>query len=143
MVQSRYAARAYQAALRTVPPLQAVVMLYDKAAIRTAVAAEAARRGDYEAQFNELLRAAEILNGLNMCLDTKRGGKVAAALREMYETLCRAMMSAVGRKTGADCCERILAALRQARDAWASIAGMPVAREGDREASAPQLAAAD
>ena len=116
-------------------------MLYDNALVRTTVAAEAARRGDYESQFRELLRAAEILNGLNLCLDTRRGGKVAKALRDMYEAVCQAMMSSVGRKTGARCCERIAVAIRQTRDAWAEIAGMPPSRDGEAGAPPPKLAA--
>lgn len=122
MNQHRYGVSAYQSGLRTVPPLQAVVMLYDGAISRTAVAADAARHGDYETQFNEMMRAAEIMNGLNMCLDMQRGGKVARSLREMYEAVCKAMLSAVGRRNGAECCERIIEALRLTRDAWAQIA---------------------
>jgi flagellar secretion chaperone FliS len=141
MVQPRQAASAYRAALRTVPPLQAVVMLYDSAMIRTAVAADAARRGDYETQFKEILRAAEVLNGLNMCLDTQRGGKVAKTLREMYEVVCRAMMNSVGRKTGAECCDRIVAAIRLTRDAWAEIAGVAPSRDAGPAALAPKIAA--
>lgn len=140
MVQARQAASAYRAALRTVPPLQAVVMLYDTVLVRTAIAAEAARRGDYESQYRELLRAAEILNGLNLCLDTRGGGKVAKSLRDMYEAVCRAMMSSVGRKSGARCCEKIAAAIRQTRDAWAEVAGMAAVRDGEPGAPAPRLA---
>lgn len=122
MNRHRHGISAYQSGLRTLPPLQAIVMLYDGAISRTAVAAEAARRGDYETQFNEIMRAAEILNGLNMCLDMVAGGKVARSLREMYQAACKAMLSAVGRKNGAECCERIIEALRLTRDAWAEIA---------------------
>lgn len=122
MNRHRHGISAYQSSLRTVPPLQAIVMLYDGAISRTAVAAEAARRGDYETQFNEIMRAAEILNGLNMCLDMGAGGRIARSLREMYQAVCKAMLSGVGRKNGAECCERIIEALRLTRDAWAEIA---------------------
>lgn len=124
MSRSRYAISAYNTALRTLPPLQVVVMLYDGALARMAGAAAAARCGDFEVQFKEAMRAAQILNGLNLCLNMKDGGKVARSLREMYEALCRALLSSVGRKPAAENFDRLGAALRATRDAWAEVAGV-------------------
>jgi flagellar protein FliS len=125
MVQARYAISAYKAARRTVPPLQAVVLLYDGAMGRIAKAADAARRRDYETQFNEARSAAEIFNGLDLCLDMAKGGGVALSLRDMYRSVCHALMKSVGRTSGAECCDRLVAAIRLTRDAWAEIAGSP------------------
>jgi flagellar protein FliS len=134
MTRTSYALSAYQAARRTVPPLQAVVMLYDTVLLRVGKAAAAARARDWETQFKEVLRAAEIFNGLAMILDHEQGGAVARSLREMYETTCRALLSSVGRKSGAACLERIAAAVRPMRNAWAEVAATAGAPEPPRAA---------
>jgi flagellar secretion chaperone FliS len=117
---------AYQTAIRTTSPLNAVVMLYDGVLVRTAAAAAAARRKDYETQFNEVMRAAKIINGLNAYLDMDAGGKVAVSLREMYQAVAGALLSSVGRSTGAEALDKIGAAVRMTRNAWADIAGVPL-----------------
>ena len=121
---TRTAISAYQAAQLTVSPLQAIVMLYDGVITLAMSAAAAARRRDYETQFKDVKRANDILNGLNMMLDMEKGGRVACSLREMYEAVSRAMLSSIGRSSGAECCERIAAAVRVTRDAWAEISGL-------------------
>ncbi|MDA8231372.1 MAG: flagellar export chaperone FliS [Magnetospirillum sp.] len=136
MVHSGYAISAYQSAQRTVPPLQAVVMLYDGVLARIAAAARAAREKDWEGQYNETVRAVTIINGLAHSLDLEAGGTVATNLYDMYETVGLALMRSVGKKDGADACDKIAAALRQTRDAWAEIAGQKPAA-GASPASAP------
>lgn len=129
MVAPKHAISAYQATLRTLPPLEMIVMLYDGAMHRMTRAAQAARNRDYETQFNETLCAAKILNGLSMCLDMRRGGKVAQSLRDMYKATCSAMMSSIARGPDSDCCDRIIAGLRMTRNAWAEIAGLDASVE--------------
>ena len=124
MPHSSYAISAYQAAILTTPPLQGVVMLYDGVLRAIAAAQAAATRMDYEAQFNEVMKAARILNGLNACLDLEQGGQVAHGLREMYQALVKALLSSVGRPTGAEALRRLADAVTLTRDAWAEIAGM-------------------
>ena len=118
-----YSISAYQAAKRTAPPLKAVVLLYDEILKRISLAA-AARRKDFETQFNEVMYAAKIINGLDGCLDMERGGKVAVSLREMYKAVVTALLGSVGRKTGAQACDRLCEAVRLTRDAWAEVAGL-------------------
>jgi flagellar secretion chaperone FliS len=112
---------AYQSAIRTTPPLKAVVLLYDGIIAHIMRAADAATRKDYEAQFNEVMKAAKIINGLNNCLDMEVGGTVAISLREMYLAVSRALFSSVGRKQGAEALRRVADAVRLTRDAWAEI----------------------
>jgi flagellar protein FliS len=126
MNHQAYAFSAYNAALLTTPPLTAVVMLYDGVLLRIANATVAAKRQDYEVQFNEAMKAATILNSLDRYLDMERGGRVAISLREMYQAVVKALLSSVGRSTGDIALERIGAAVRLTRDAWAEIAGMPI-----------------
>ena len=124
MSQSRYAINAYQAAQLTTPPLKVVVMLYDGILVRISKAAEASRQGDFQKQFESVMSAARIIDGLNRHLDMEKGGQVAIGLRETYEAVARALFRSVGKETGAEACDRLYAAVRELRDAWAEIAGM-------------------
>lgn len=125
MNQLKYSISAYQAARRTVPPLTAVVLLYDEVLKRIARAAAAARRNDFNGQLHEVMAATKILNGLNNCLDMDVGGTVAVSLREMYQAVIHALFGTVGRPAGAEACDRLSDAVRLTRDAWAEIAGQP------------------
>ena len=122
MSQTRYAISAYQAAQRTIPPLKIVVMLYDGILTRIARAADAARQGDFQSQFEAVMSAARIIDGLNRHLDMEKGGQVAKGLRETYEAVARALFRSVGKETGAEACDRLLVAVRELRDAWAEVA---------------------
>lgn len=122
---SHHAIAAYQTAAMTTPPLQSVVLLYDGILVRVHNAAVAASAGDYERQFNETVRAVEILRGLLAALDLRRGGDVAKRLHETYTINMRALMRSVGRPDGEACCRRIGDGLRRLRNAWAEIAGVP------------------
>lgn len=119
----KHAFAAYQAAIQTTPPLQAVVLLYDGVLARIHRAILAGGKGDFGQQFNEVMSANEILRGLNAALDISNGD-IAQRLRETYEVNMRALNRAVGRKDSAECMTRIADGLRELRNAWAEIAGM-------------------
>lgn len=127
MNQSRYAINAYQAAQRTMSPLKVVVMLYDGILVRIARAGECARSGDHQKQFEYVMSAARIIDGLNRHLDMERGGQVAINLRETYESVARCLFRSVGKEGAAEACDRLVIAMRELRDAWAEIAGMAAA----------------
>jgi flagellar biosynthetic protein FliS len=135
MNQGRYAISAYQAAQRTLPPLKIVVMLYDGILVRISRAADAARQGDYQKQFEYVMSAARIIDGLNRHLDMERGGQVAQNLRETYEAVARCLFRSVGKETAAEACDRLVVAVRELRDAWAEIAGMAASAEQQEEAA--------
>lgn len=136
MTTSSYAISAYQSAILTTPPLQRVVMLYDGILRAIASARTAAERRDYEAQFNDVMKAARIINGLNSCLDMEQGGQVAQNLRDMYQSLVTALLSSVGRPTGAEALRRLSDAVMLTRDAWVEIAGPSVAEAPGQEDAA-------
>jgi flagellar protein FliS len=135
MNQRGYAINAYQAAQRTLPPLKVVVMLYDGILVRISRAADAARRGDYQKQFEYVMSAARIIDGLNRHLDMERGGQVAINLRDTYEAVARCLFRSVGKETAAEACDRLVVAVRELRDAWAEIAGMQASPEQQAEAA--------
>lgn len=122
MVSTRYAISAYQSAVMTTPPLQAVVLLYDAAVTRVEAAAQAADAGDYGSQFNHAMRAIAILQGLMGSLDLERGGALGARLHDTYDANIRALFNSLGRRRDASACRRIAQGLRQLRNAWAEIA---------------------
>ena len=134
MNQSRYAINAYQTAQRTLPPLKVVVMLYDGILLRISRAADAARRGDYQKQFEYVMSATRIIDGLNRHLDMERGGEVAVNLRDTYESVARCLFRSVGKETAAEACDRLAIAVRELRDAWAEIAGIGTT---DQQAATP------
>lgn len=121
-----HALSAYQNAIQTTPPLQAVVMLYDGILVRLRNATAAVERGDYGEQFNQIMKAIDIMRGLLAALDLKEGGTLAERLRDTYEANMVAMMRSVGTPQAVDCMQRISDGLRELRNAWAEIAGMPL-----------------
>ncbi len=102
----------------------AVVQLYDTILIHVSRAAKAARKGDFQGQFDEVMNATRIVDGLNRCLDMKEGGQVASNLREMYESISRALLRSVGKSTAGEACDKLILAVRDTRNAWAEICGM-------------------
>ena len=68
----------------TEPSPVAVVQLYDTILLHISRAADAARRGDFQKQFDEVMNATRIIDGLNRHLDMDVGGQVALNLRDMY-----------------------------------------------------------
>jgi flagellar protein FliS len=116
---------AYRSSLKTVSPLDSVVLLYDGALARIARAVVAVRQGDTVAQLDQVIRAVQILNGLNQSLDMAAGGRVAISLRDMYGAVAVALYNSVGHADAVTASERIAGALRRTRNAWAEIAGIP------------------
>lgn len=121
---SKQAIAAYQTAVMTTPPLQAVVLLYDGILVRVHNAGLAAASGDYIRQHQEIMRAIEILRGLLAALDLQAGGKLAANLADTYRANMQALLASIGKKNAEASCRRIGEGLRTLRDAWAEIAGM-------------------
>jgi len=109
----------------------AVVKLYDTVLLHINRAAQAASAGDYQTQFTEVMSATRIIDGLNRCLDMEKGGRTAVSLREMYEAVSRALLRSVGKVGGAEACQRLVGAVSETRDAWATIAGMPLLAAGN------------
>lgn len=102
----------------------AVVKLYDTILLHVGRAAAAARSGDFQKQFDEVMNATRIVDGLNRHLDMERGGQVATNLRDMYESVSRALLRSVGKDSAGEACDKLIVAMRDTRNAWAEICGV-------------------
>ncbi len=122
MQNTAHGISAYRSAMRTLPPLVVVVRLYDCAIMHMVNAAHAGRSADYETQFNETSKAVQIFNGLSGALDFQQGGAVAQSLKEMYDAIIRAMLRTVAKPESEAAFARLIDAVRQTRDAWATAA---------------------
>ena len=117
-----HAAQAYRSASIAVPPLKAVVMLFDGAILnlRKSVAASQAKR--FEESHNCLVRTTTILRGLSQHLNFEKGGLVADRLFSTYNALIVAALKSFGRPDAPALYDRIIASLTELRDAWAYVA---------------------
>ena len=112
------ATQAYRTASVAVPPLKALVMLYDGAIMFLQKAIEAAKARRFEESHDCMIRATAILRGLSHNLDFDRGGAVAERLYKTYHALIMACLRSFGRPDASVCYDRIIASLTELRDAW-------------------------
>lgn len=120
MVPSKQHYQAYAAARQTVAKTRQIVMLYDGAIRNMQQAADAIRGKRIEERYHLLLKASEIINGLQSCLDFENGGKVAALLYNFYSSIDLKIFS-IHRTNSLETCDQVIADLKQMRDAWYEI----------------------
>jgi flagellar secretion chaperone FliS len=118
------ATQAYRNASVAVPPLKALVMLYDGAIMFLQKAVQAAEARRFEESHDHMIRATAILRGLSHNLDFDRGGAVAERLYKTYHALIMACLRSFGRPDAAVCYHRIIASLTEMRDAWKHVAAV-------------------
>lgn len=116
------AAQAYRNVSTAVPPLQAMVMLFDGAISFLRRSVQAAEQRRFEESHDLLLRATAILRGLSYHLDCHRGGALAERLYHTYNALILACLKSYGRRDARQRFERIIAGLTDLRDAWKEVA---------------------
>ena len=123
---SPYARNAWtnyrQVAIRTAPPGQLVLMLYDGAirflecALTGFDCTDPAERNSMIN--NNILRAADIIRELNGCLDTDAGGDLAQTLRSLYLYMERRLTESNLKKQHHGLNE-VISQLKELRAAWA------------------------
>jgi flagellar secretion chaperone FliS len=113
-----HANNAYRTASVAVPPLKAVVVLFDGAITLLQRAQEAHEARRIEEGHAYLTRATAILRGLSHNLDFTRGGGLADRLYKTYNALIIACLRAYGRPHARENFRRIIASLTELRDAW-------------------------
>ena len=116
------ATQAYRNASVAVPPLKALVMLYDGAIMFLQKAVQAAEARRFEESHDHMIRATAIMRGLSHNLDFERGGAVAERLYKTYHALIMACLRSFGRPDAALCYHRINASLTELREAWKFVA---------------------
>ncbi len=131
--------QAYATATQTVAKTQQIVMLYDGVIRFVQQAKEAIRERRIEDRYNLLLKASEVIAGLQGCLDFEQGGDVAKVLYNFYSSIESRMFS-IHRSNSLETCDEIIADLKQMRDVWQEI-DKSMAQDGRQDASAPQPAA--
>jgi flagellar protein FliS len=119
---SQQATQAYRTASVAVPPLKAVVMLYDGAIMFLQKSLQAAEARRFEESHDHMIRATAILRGLSHHLDFDRGGALAERLHRTYQALIMACLRSFGRPDASACYRRIIASLTELRDAWKFVA---------------------
>ena len=112
--------KAYSRASHTVSKTRQVVMLYDGAIRFLQQAGEAIEKKDFETRYNKLTRAADILVGLQACLDFESGGPSAKVLFDFY-TAMDTRIFALHRSNDIDACKALVAELKEMRDVWDKI----------------------
>lgn len=127
----RHATSAYRQAATMVPPMTAVVLLYDKAILLLQRAGQMARDGQTEGSYGCVTKATAILRGLSHVLDFERGGAVAEILRATYTRNIFALHASFGKPDMQQRYAKIVEGLVELRDAWAGIAGT-TRREGEK-----------
>jgi flagellar protein FliS len=122
---SATAGAAYRKAAIAVPPLTAIVRLYDRVIVLMQRAALAAESKQPQESFTNVTEATTILRGLSYALDFQHGGQIAERLRNMYTGTILALMSSYGRPDTPARYRRLAAGFIELRDAWVEVARHP------------------
>ena len=115
------AAACYRDALQTQTPAQQIVQLYDAAILRLKEAKTAIQEQRIEDRFNHVIKAFNILNGLQSCLDFERGGEIALVLDRFYSHALQRMLM-INQANDPAICDELVAFLSPMRASWAAIA---------------------
>lgn len=116
--------QAYNMASQTVPKTRQIVMLYDGAIRFMQQAKEAVIEKRIEDRFNLLVRAGEVVVSLQNSLDHENGGEIARILHDYYSSIDMRILS-IHRTNSAETCERVIAELKEMRNAWHQIDSSP------------------
>ena len=118
MVKQQY--QAYVQATHTVAKTKQIVMLYDGVIRFVQQAKEAIREKRIEDRYKLLLKASEVIYGLQGALDFEQGGHVAKVLYNFYSNVDMKIFT-IHRTNSIEECDVVIADLKQMRDVWAEI----------------------
>lgn len=133
--------QAYAAATQTVAKTRQIVLLYDGVIRFVQQARTAIVEKRIEDRFNLLIKASEVVSGLQACLDFEKGGEIAKVLYSFYSSIDSRIFS-IHRTNSAETCDEIIAELRQMRDAWQEIDKQMASSESGGETPNPAPASA-
>lgn len=109
--------QAYSSANYTVPKTKQVVMLYDEVIRNLNHARDAIASDQVEVRYNKLVRASEIIAGLQMSLDFDQGQETAAMLYDLYSLLESRIVS-LHRSADLPACDALIQEIKQMRELW-------------------------
>lgn len=111
---------AYSSASHTVRKTKQVIMLYDGAIRFVRQAKSAIEEGRIEDRYNALNRAADVMAGLQLSLDTENGGEIAELLYDYYAGIDMRLIS-IHSDQSLEMCDLVIKHLKMMRDAWIEI----------------------
>lgn len=112
--------QAYAAATQTVARTRQIVMLYEGAIRFVQQAKEAIAEKRIEDRYHLLVRASDIIIGLQGCLDFENGGDIAKILYQYYSSIDSRIFS-IHRDNSLQTCDDVIADLKRMRDVWHEI----------------------
>jgi flagellar protein FliS len=112
--------QAYATATQTVSPVRQIVLLYDGAVRCVQQAKEAIEQKRIEDRYHLLIKASELIGGLQGCLDFDNGGEIARILYSYYSSI-DARLFAIHRTNSIEECDGIIQDLKAMRDSWNEI----------------------
>jgi flagellar protein FliS len=116
-----YSATSAHGGVAAANPHQLIVMLLDGALERISTARGCLNRGDIAEKAKLLNRAVAIIGELRGSLDMSKGGAIANNLGELYDYMCRRLLTASSENRG-ELLDEVSMLLREIRSAWLAIA---------------------
>lgn len=129
--------QAYSQAFHTVGKTRQVVMLYDGMIRFLRQAREAIMEKRIEDRFNLLVKASDVVLGLQACLDFEQGGHVARILYDFYSSVDSRILT-IQRTNDLGLCDELITELKEMREAWSTID--TVEPESAQQAALPEMA---
>jgi flagellar protein FliS len=112
--------QAYAQAKQTVGKLTQLIMLYDGAIRFLRQAREAIEQDRIEDRYNLLIRASDVIMGMQASLDFENGGEISQILHDFYSSLdARILM--VHRNNSLKLCDQVIDDMKQMRATWQQI----------------------
>ncbi len=108
---------AYHKAAHTVSKTKQVVMLYDGVIRNLQQARAAIEQGEIETRYNKLVRASEIIIGLQSCLDFDEGADAAQILFDFYSSFDM-RIAGLHRSNSLTGCDELIEELKSMREMW-------------------------
>lgn len=124
---------AYANATQTVARTRQIVLLYDGVIRFLQQAKDAINENRVEDRYNLLIKASEVINGLQNCLDFENGGDMARVLYGFYGSIDARIFS-IHRNKSLDTCDEVIRDIKQMRDVWDEIDQNPTGKKEEAQA---------
>lgn len=112
--------KAYSKATHTVSKTRQVVMLYDGVIRFLQQAHDAIQQKEVEKRYHLLVKASNIIIGLQSCLDFTQDKNIAQTLYDFYSSIDARILK-LHRSNDASSCVQIISELKEMRNIWAAV----------------------